>query len=139
MDVEKEPEPQEHEEEEEIDPEEQERREKKKLAVAAKEEGNALYKAHKFDEAIAAYNRAIELDPSEMSFITNRAGTCTAPRRSSSHSLTRSLKRHASLFPSLSRVMSLQLSTSRPASTRNASRTARRRSSLVASTEPRSA
>lgn len=88
MDVEKEPEPQEHEEEEEIDPEEQERREKKKLAVAAKEEGNALYKAHKFDEAIAAYNRAIELDPSEMSFITNRAGTCTAPRRSSMRHLT---------------------------------------------------
>ena len=55
------------------------------------------------------------------------------------HRCVISLKRHASLFPSLSRVLSLQLSTSRPASTRNASRTARRRSSLVASTEPRSA
>jgi stress-induced-phosphoprotein 1 len=66
------------EEEEELEPEERQKRENKKLAVAAKEEGNELYKAHKFDEAIAAYNRAIELDPTEMAFITNRAGMVMA-------------------------------------------------------------
>lgn len=42
-------------------------------AQAAKEAGNALYKQKKFEEAIAQYNKAMELDPSDVSFISNRA------------------------------------------------------------------
>jgi stress-induced-phosphoprotein 1 len=42
-------------------------------AQAAKEEGNAAYKSKKFDEAIAAYTKAMELDPTDITFLTNRA------------------------------------------------------------------
>ena len=42
-------------------------------AMAAKEKGNALYKAKKFEEAIAAYNEAIALDSTNMMFLNNKA------------------------------------------------------------------
>ncbi|DAZ92496.1 TPA: hypothetical protein N0F65_012726 [Lagenidium giganteum] len=48
-------------------------REARKLAAAAKERGNALYKQKKFEEAVACYNEAIEHDPSNMSYYSNRA------------------------------------------------------------------
>jgi stress-induced-phosphoprotein 1 len=44
-----------------------------KEAQREKELGNECYKAKKFDEAIAHYNKAIELDPKDVSFLTNRA------------------------------------------------------------------
>jgi len=42
-------------------------------AVAEKERGNAAYKQKKFEEAHSHYDKAIELDPKEMSFLTNKA------------------------------------------------------------------
>jgi stress-induced-phosphoprotein 1 len=42
-------------------------------AQAEKELGNAAYKKKSFEEAIAHYNAAQELDGSDISFMTNRA------------------------------------------------------------------
>lgn len=53
--------------------EEKETKEKKKNAVKKKEEGNELYKAKKFDEALHAYEEAALLDPTNMTFINNKA------------------------------------------------------------------
>jgi len=47
--------------------------EAKKKAQEAKQRGNELYKAKKFDEAIAAYDQALELYDKDISFLTNRA------------------------------------------------------------------
>lgn len=44
-------------------------------AQKAKERGNAAYKARKFEEAIKHYDAAIELDDSDISFLTNRYAT----------------------------------------------------------------
>ncbi|XP_022703777.1 stress-induced-phosphoprotein 1-like isoform X2 [Varroa jacobsoni] len=41
--------------------------------MAEKELGNAAYKQKKFDVAISHYDKAIELDPKEMSFLNNKA------------------------------------------------------------------
>eukprot|EP00555_Chaetoceros_dichaeta_P003224 CAMPEP_0198250380 /NCGR_PEP_ID=MMETSP1447-20131203/1593_1 /TAXON_ID=420782 /ORGANISM="Chaetoceros dichaeta, Strain CCMP1751" /LENGTH=420 /DNA_ID=CAMNT_0043935205 /DNA_START=114 /DNA_END=1376 /DNA_ORIENTATION=- len=56
-----------------IDPLEQKRRQEQEEAIEAKERGNTLYKAKKFDEAIAAYDEAIALDPTNMTFLSNKA------------------------------------------------------------------
>lgn len=45
----------------------------RKAALEAKAEGNGHYRKREFAEAIACYNRAIELDPTDMTFLTNRA------------------------------------------------------------------
>ncbi len=69
-------EPMEVEEEEdfsELSPEERKQKEDQKEAITAKEKGNALYKAKKFSEALAAYDEAIALDPTNMTFISNKA------------------------------------------------------------------
>lgn len=42
-------------------------------AIKAKEQGNELYKQRKFDEALNAYSKAIELDPNDITFYTNKA------------------------------------------------------------------
>lgn len=42
-------------------------------ALAEKELGNAAYKQKKFEVALEHYGKAIELDPSEISFLNNRA------------------------------------------------------------------
>ena len=42
-------------------------------ALKEKELGNAAYKAKSFEVALGHYDRAIELDPSEISFLTNKA------------------------------------------------------------------
>lgn len=71
-----EPEPMEEEEEEDLShlsPEEQKEREQQKSAKQKKEEGNELYKAQKFDDALAAYDEAIGLDPTNMTFLSNKA------------------------------------------------------------------
>ena len=39
-----------------------------------KEKGNAAYKKKDFETALACYDRAIELDPLDITFLTNKAG-----------------------------------------------------------------
>jgi stress-induced-phosphoprotein 1 len=70
-----EPEPMEEEEEDlsHLSPEEQKIKEQQKAAVTKKEEGNSLYKTKKFDEALAAYDEAVALDPTNMTFLSNKA------------------------------------------------------------------
>ncbi len=69
------PEPMEEEEEDysTLSPDERKRVEDQKASVKAKEKGNALYKTKKFDEALMAYDEAIELDPTNMTFLSNKA------------------------------------------------------------------
>ena len=71
----KEPEPmeEESEDESELSPQELELKQKKKQAIALKEEGNALYKEKKFDDAIAKYEEALQVDPTNMTFLSNQA------------------------------------------------------------------
>merc|ERR1712137_1224788 len=54
-------------------PEEEEMDENVKQALEEKEKGNQAYKNKKFDEAIQHYEKAIELNPNEMTFLTNKA------------------------------------------------------------------
>jgi stress-induced-phosphoprotein 1 len=56
-----------------LTPEERQKKETLKKALAKKEEGNALYKTKKFEEALAAYDAAIEIDPTNMAFYSNKA------------------------------------------------------------------
>ena len=56
-----------------LSPAEQEKKQKQKDSVTAKEKGNKLYLAQKFDEALAAYDEAIVLDPANMTFHNNKA------------------------------------------------------------------
>ena len=56
-----------------LSPEEQQAKERKAAAVAAKERGNTLYKAKQFEEALAAYDEAVALDPSAITFLSNKA------------------------------------------------------------------
>ncbi len=56
-----------------LSPEEQKEREQQKAAKKKKEEGNELYKAQKFDDALAAYDEAVVLDPTNMTFLSNKA------------------------------------------------------------------
>eukprot|EP00270_Netrium_digitus_P013304 TRINITY_DN439_c0_g1_i5.p1 TRINITY_DN439_c0_g1~~TRINITY_DN439_c0_g1_i5.p1 ORF type:complete len:591 (+),score=224.37 TRINITY_DN439_c0_g1_i5:175-1947(+) len=55
------------------DEEEKDKKAKKEAALKEKEEGNAAYKKKDFEKAIQHYTNAIELDDSDVSFITNRA------------------------------------------------------------------
>jgi stress-induced-phosphoprotein 1 len=57
----------------ELTPEERKKKEDAKEALKIKEQGNELYKAKKFDEAIEAYENAIKLDPTNMTFHNNKA------------------------------------------------------------------
>jgi stress-induced-phosphoprotein 1 len=56
-----------------LSPEEREKKETEKKARLKKEEGNNLYKAKKFEEALAAYDEAIAIDPTNMTFLSNKA------------------------------------------------------------------
>lgn len=47
-------------------------REAKQEALQKKDLGNQAYKAKQFDEAIKHYDAAIELDDTDISFLTNR-------------------------------------------------------------------
>ncbi|KAL7527455.1 hypothetical protein ACHAXR_001970, partial [Thalassiosira sp. AJA248-18] len=70
------PAPEKKEEEEDLSqltPAERKKKEDQKAAVKAKERGNELYKSKKFDEAHAAYDEAIALDPTNMTFVNNKA------------------------------------------------------------------
>jgi len=55
------------------EPMEVELSEEKKKAIVEKDKGNEFYKQKKFEEALAQYDKAIELDPTEMTFLTNKA------------------------------------------------------------------
>ncbi len=68
-----EPEPEPEEDWSDLSPEERQTKENQKAAVAAKLKGNELYKSKKFDEALAAYDEAINLDPTNMTFVSNKA------------------------------------------------------------------
>ena len=69
FDAQPEPEP----EDEPMDEEEREARERKAQAQKEKEAGNAAYKARQFEEAVVHYDKAIELDETDISFLTNRS------------------------------------------------------------------
>ncbi len=58
--------------EEELDDDEKDRMQKRAEAQKEKEAGNAAYKARKFQDAVQHYDRAIELDDSDISLLTNR-------------------------------------------------------------------
>lgn len=57
------------------DSEEKQKERRKADAQQAKEQGNAAYKARKFDEAISHYDKAYELYDEDISFLTNRSAT----------------------------------------------------------------
>lgn len=58
------------------EPMEEEDAGEKAQALKEKEAGNAAYKARDFEKALGHYNRAIELHPSDISFLTNRCAFC---------------------------------------------------------------
>lgn len=53
--------------------EEREKLQRKKDAEAKKNEGNAAYKNKNFSEALRFYEEAIQIDPTELTFYTNKA------------------------------------------------------------------
>ena len=57
----------------ELTEEEKAEREVKRRSAAAKEKGNTLYKEKKFTEALAAYDEAISIDPSNLMIHNNKA------------------------------------------------------------------
>eukprot|EP00595_Chromulina_sp_UTEXLB2642_P000360 CAMPEP_0196761234 /NCGR_PEP_ID=MMETSP1095-20130614/397_1 /TAXON_ID=96789 ORGANISM="Chromulina nebulosa, Strain UTEXLB2642" /NCGR_SAMPLE_ID=MMETSP1095 /ASSEMBLY_ACC=CAM_ASM_000446 /LENGTH=561 /DNA_ID=CAMNT_0042110499 /DNA_START=16 /DNA_END=1701 /DNA_ORIENTATION=- len=65
--------PMETESDEKLSEEEKAQKELKKRAIAAKDKGNALYKEKKFLEAIAAYDEAISIDKTNITFYSNKA------------------------------------------------------------------
>lgn len=54
------------------DNEEKQKQRRKEDALKEKEQGNAAYKARKFDEAISHYDKAYDLYDEDISFLTNR-------------------------------------------------------------------
>ena len=48
----------------------------KEAALAEKDKGNAAYKQRKFDIAIAAFEKAWDLWPKDVTFLTNLSGSC---------------------------------------------------------------
>lgn len=69
----KEPEPEPQEDWSDLPPVEREKKEKQRDAVKRKEEGNSFYKSKKFKEALEKYDEAIALDPTNMTFLSNKA------------------------------------------------------------------
>merc|ERR1711865_211831 len=51
-----------------------------KKARLAKEKGNDLYKAKRFNDALAAYDEAIVIDPTCMTFLLNKAAVYFAQK-----------------------------------------------------------
>jgi stress-induced-phosphoprotein 1 len=64
-----------------LSPEELKVKQTQKAAKTKKEEGNELYKAKKFEEALAAYDEAIAIDPTNMTFISNKAAVHFAQKK----------------------------------------------------------
>merc|ERR1719266_1135604 len=59
--------------EEDLTPEEFKTKQDKKASIEAKTRGNDLYKKKDFEGALAAYDEAIALDPTNMTFLSNKA------------------------------------------------------------------
>ncbi|KAJ3405438.1 Hsp90 cochaperone [Chytridiales sp. JEL 0842] len=68
-----EPKPEPMEVEEELSEEEKEKRQKRAASDKEKDNGNALYKKRKFEEALVAYDKAFELDETNVAVLTNKA------------------------------------------------------------------
>jgi Flp pilus assembly protein TadD len=49
----------------------------KQLALAEKDLGNQAYKKRDFENALVHYNKAYELDNTNITFLTNKAGKLT--------------------------------------------------------------
>lgn len=49
-------------------------KERKAAAAAEKAKGNEAYKARRFEEALTHYDAAVQLDDSDISFLTNKCG-----------------------------------------------------------------
>jgi len=56
-----------------LSPEERKKKENEKAAKEKKELGNEFYKKKEFDKAIEAYDEAIAIDPTNMTFLSNKA------------------------------------------------------------------
>jgi len=56
-----------------LSPEERKKKETEKAAKLKKEEGNGFYKKKEFEKALASYDEAIEIDPTNMTFLSNKA------------------------------------------------------------------
>jgi stress-induced-phosphoprotein 1 len=77
----KDPEPEPEPMDEDLSPEELKKKETEKAAKAKKEEGNEFYKNKEFEKAIAAYEQAIAIDPSNMTFLSNKAAVYFAQKK----------------------------------------------------------
>jgi stress-induced-phosphoprotein 1 len=56
-------------------------KEDQKAALQKKLEGNTLYSAKKFDEALDCYDAAIALDPTNMAFLSNKAAVYMSQKK----------------------------------------------------------
>lgn len=59
-------------------------------ALEEKQKGNVAYKKKDFETALACYDRAIELDPEDITFLTNKAGKGGRREGGGEHSLVSS-------------------------------------------------
>lgn len=64
-----------------LSPEEQKKKEIQKQARLKKEEGNEFYKKKEFENALAAYDEAIAIDPTNMTFLSNKAAVHFAQKK----------------------------------------------------------
>merc|ERR1712161_144472 len=64
-----------------LSPKDREKKETEKNARLKKEEGDGLYKAKKFEEALAAYDEAFAIDPTCMTFLLNKAAVYFAQKK----------------------------------------------------------
>jgi stress-induced-phosphoprotein 1 len=93
----------------ELSPEERDARAKRLRAGEAKDRGNALYKDKKFTEALAAYDEATAIDPSNITYLNNKAavfiemGDCQAALDLCESALEQS-KVHRSTFEDKAKV-----------------------------------
>jgi stress-induced-phosphoprotein 1 len=64
-----------------LSPVERKKKETQKAATDKKNEGNEFYKAKQFDQAIEAYDAAIAIDPTNMTFLNNKAAVFFAQKK----------------------------------------------------------
>jgi len=64
-----------------LSPEERKKKETQRDARMKKEAGNELYKKKEFAQALAAYDEAIAIDPTSMTFLSNKAAVYFAQKK----------------------------------------------------------